>query len=81
MDTGHAPPTPSRPSHSTASPAEAAAVTALIHRVGLMHAQRTLGGDRHTMDRVRGGLPVHRGTMMCVRAGLAAQSTQPGRAP
>jgi hypothetical protein len=53
---------------------EIAAVTALIRRVGLMRAQRILGIGRHTMDRVRGGLPVHRGTMMCVRAGLA-QST------
>lgn len=74
MDIGHAPPTPSRPSHAEAAPVEIAAVTALIRRVGLMRAQRILGIDRHTMDRVRGGLPVHRGTMMCVRAGLA-QST------
>ncbi len=71
MDIGHAP-TPSRPSHATASPAEIAAVNALIRRAGLTRAQRTLGLDRHTLDRVRGGLAVHRGTMMCVRAGLAA---------
>lgn len=71
MDIGHAP-TPSRPSHATATPAEITAVTGLICRVGFIRAQRTLGIDRHTMDRVRGGLPVHRGTMMCVRAGLAA---------
>lgn len=70
MDTGHAP-TPSRPSHLAATPAEIAAVTGLLRRVGLVQAQRILGIDRHTLDRVRGGLPVHRGTMMCVRAGLA----------
>jgi hypothetical protein len=43
--------------------------------VGLVRAQRTLGIDRHTMDRVRGCLPVHRGTMMCVRDGLAREPT------
>jgi hypothetical protein len=76
MDTGHPTfATPSRPSHVVATPAEIAAVTALVRRVGLTRAQRTLGIDRHTLDRVRGGLPVHRGTMMCVRDGLARETT------
>jgi hypothetical protein len=75
MDIGHAPPTPSRPSHATASPDEIAAVTHLIRGVGFLRACARLGIDRHTLDRVRGGLPVHRGTMMVVRAALAAEPT------
>lgn len=79
MDTRQVPRT-ARPSHLAASPAEIAGVTALLARVGLVRAQQILGLDRHTLDRVRGGLPVHRGTLMCVRAGLA-QPTPPERAP
>jgi len=60
-----------RPSHVTPTQAEIDAVCDLLAREGLARTQTILGIGRHTVQRLRGGLPVHRGTMMCVRAGLA----------
>lgn len=60
-----------RPSHTTPTPAETAAVRALLAREGLARTQQILGIGRHTVQRVRAGcLPVHHGTMIAVRVAL-----------
>ena len=76
MHRGHTPPpNPSRPSHVVPTEAEIAAVSALLARVGLERTVETLGIGRHTVERVRGGLPVHRGTLLAVRMALATFCT------
>ena len=62
---------PSRPSHVAPTPDEIAAVRALHARVGLERTVQDLGIGRHTVERVRGGLAVHRSTMIAVRIALA----------
>lgn len=57
---------------TTPTPAETAAVRLLLDREGLARTQELLGIGRHTVDRLRGCLPVHRSTIIAVRAALMA---------
>lgn len=47
------------------------AVRQLLAREGLARTAQLLGIGSHTVQRFRGGLPVHRGTYLVVRAALA----------
>jgi hypothetical protein len=69
--------TASRPSHVTPTDTEIAAVRELHARVGLRRAQEILGLGRHTIERVRGGLSVHRATMIAVRVALGMEVARP----
>jgi hypothetical protein len=71
----------SRPSHVTPTNAEIAAVRDLLARVGLRRTQEILGLGRHTVERVRGGLPVHRGTMIATRVALGMEVARPEPTP
>jgi hypothetical protein len=51
--------------------ATVAAVRALLAREGLANTCALLGISRNTVDRIRGGLPIHRGTFLVVREALA----------
>ena len=55
----------------TPPPAVVAAVRRLVVREGLLPTCSLLGVSRATVDRLRGALPVHRGTYLVVRAALA----------
>jgi len=73
--------THARPSHATPTPAEVAAVRDLLAREGLARTQQILGIGRHTVERIRGRLTVHRSTMIAVRVALATLATQQERTP
>jgi hypothetical protein len=55
----------------TPPPAVVAAVRQLVAREGLIRTCSLLGVSRNTVDRLRGSLPVHRGTFLVVRDALA----------
>lgn len=55
----------------TPPPATVAAVRDLLAREGLTRTCSLLGVSRNTVDRIRGGLPIHRGTFLVVREALA----------
>jgi hypothetical protein len=55
----------------TPPPAVVSAVRQLLVREGLAGTCRLLGVSRATVDRLRGALPVHRGTFLVVREALA----------
>jgi hypothetical protein len=63
-----------RPSHTTPSADEIAQVRKLVEQVGAEGAQRILGLGRHTVDRIQGGLTVHRGTLAQLRNVLEQQT-------
>ena len=60
------------PRLGTATPtaADAAAADSIYRREGLARATEILGVGRHTLERVRGGLPVRRPTLLAVRAAI-----------
>lgn len=62
--------------HVRLTAGEIAAVRRLIERVGATGAYGTLGLGRHTVDRVIGGLTVHRATALAVRVALARIGTE-----
>ena len=64
-----------RPGYVTPSPLVISRVRALRTRMGLACTQRILGIGRHTVDRVLGGLPVHRATALVVRMALERLET------
>jgi hypothetical protein len=69
-----------RTTHVTLGAREIAAVRQLIGRVGAIRTHTILGIGRHTVDRVIGGLTVHRATALAVRMALArigAEEVQP----
>ena len=55
----------------TFSPAVVASVRRLVVREGLLPTCSLLGVSRATIDRLRGALPVHTGTLLVVREALA----------
>ncbi len=55
----------------TPPPAVVAAVRHLLAREGLARTCKLLGISRNTVDRIRGALPIHRGTFLIVREALA----------
>ena len=57
---------------ATPTPTDTAAVCALVAAVGPRQAYAQLGLGRHTVDRIRGGLPVQRATLTHVRVALAS---------
>jgi len=56
----------------TAPPTITAAIRRLFDHEGLAGTCRLLAVSRGTCDRLRGGLPVHVGTLLVVREALAA---------
>jgi hypothetical protein len=66
--------TVARPSHATPTPTEVSAVSEIFAREGQVRTQQILGLGRHTVERLRGGLPVHRSTMIACRLALRLHS-------
>jgi hypothetical protein len=61
----------------TPGAAEAAAVANMLERLGLEGTQAALGIGRHTIQRLRGRLPVRRGSLVVARLalGMSADGT------
>lgn len=68
-----------RPTHTTTilTPAERAAVTAIMRTHGIRRAHELLGVARHAMERAAGGLTIQRGTAALLHLALAELARQP----
>lgn len=64
---------------STPTAAEVQTVSALYAAHGLVRAVALLGVGRHTLDRLRGGLPVRRSTLTQARVALGLLAQQERR--
>jgi hypothetical protein len=65
-----------RPTHESPTADQTAAVRALVRRLGARQTQQALRLGRHTIDRILGGLTVHRGTIIALREALATVSVK-----
>ena len=59
-----------RPSHARPTAHESAVVGEMLDRLGLAGTMTVIGLGRHTISRLRGGLPVHRSTLTHLRMSL-----------
>ena len=60
-----------RPSHAPLTVPEVATLNNVIDTLGFKRAQTELQVGRHTLDRLCGSLPLHRGTLTRIRLALA----------
>jgi len=73
--------TTTRPSHVIPTASESAAVAEMLDRRGLAATMAAIGLGRHTVQRLRGRLPVHRGSLTQLRLALRLQAAQRERQP